>query len=49
MWNNLSPDGGDRPGGELAAAIAEHFGSFDAFAAQLSTATKGVRGSGWGA
>ena len=48
FWNNLSPDGGDRPDGELAAAIGEHFGSFDAFAAQLSTATKSVQGSGWG-
>ena len=28
---NLSPDGGDKPTGELAAAIDEHFGSFDAF------------------
>ncbi|MEV5754488.1 superoxide dismutase [Actinoallomurus sp. NPDC052308] len=48
FWQNLSPDGGDRPAGELAAAIDEHFGSFDAFAAQLSTATSTVQGSGWG-
>lgn len=48
FWDNLSPDGGDRPDGELAAAIAEHFGSFDAFAKQLSTATSSVQGSGWG-
>nr|WP_225311232.1 superoxide dismutase [Microbispora cellulosiformans] len=48
FWNNLSPDGGDRPDGELAAAIDEHFGSFDAFAGQASTATKTVQGSGWG-
>jgi Fe-Mn family superoxide dismutase len=26
FWKNLSPDGGDRPSGELAAAIDEHFG-----------------------
>ncbi|MFD2767433.1 Fe-Mn family superoxide dismutase [Micromonospora eburnea] len=25
-----------------------HFGSFDAFAGQLSAATKSVQGSGWG-
>ena len=49
FWNNLSPEGGDRPDGELEAAITEHFGSFEAFAGQLSTATKGVQGSGWGA
>lgn len=48
FWNNLSPDGGDRPDGELAAAIDEHLGSFEAFAGQLSAATKGVQGSGWG-
>jgi superoxide dismutase, Fe-Mn family len=48
FWQNLSPDGGDRPDGALAAAIEEHFGSFDAFAAQLTTATTSVQGSGWG-
>ncbi|MGC4886575.1 Fe-Mn family superoxide dismutase [Micromonospora sp. DT227] len=46
FWNNLSPDGGDRPDGEVAAAIDEHFGSFDGFAGQLSAATKSVQGSG---
>ncbi|MFC6886713.1 MULTISPECIES: superoxide dismutase [Actinomadura] len=48
FWDNLSPDGGDRPEGELAAAIDEHFGSFDAFRKQLSNATSLVQGSGWG-
>ncbi|MFU8849494.1 superoxide dismutase [Micromonospora sp. SL1-18] len=48
VWNNLSPDGGGRPVGELAAAIEEHFGSFEGFAGQLSAATKSVQGSGWG-
>ena len=48
FWQNLSPDGGDRPGGELAAAIDEGFGSFEAFRKRLSTATSGVQGSGWG-
>ncbi|MEV6157428.1 superoxide dismutase [Nonomuraea sp. NPDC052129] len=48
FWQNLSPDGGDRPDGELGAAIDEHFGSFDAFAKQLTTATATVQGSGWG-
>ncbi|ANZ35898.1 superoxide dismutase [Lentzea guizhouensis] len=48
FWDNLSPDGGDRPDGELASAIDEHFGSFDAFAKQLSAATSLVQGSGWG-
>ncbi|KAB2382715.1 superoxide dismutase [Actinomadura montaniterrae] len=48
FWDNLSPDGGDRPDGELAAAIDEHFGTFDAFRKQLTTATSTVQGSGWG-
>jgi superoxide dismutase, Fe-Mn family len=48
FWDNLSPDGGDRPDGELAAAIDEHFGTFEAFQKQLTTATSTVQGSGWG-
>ena len=48
FWTNLSPDGGGKPEGELAAAIDEHFGSFDAFKAQLTSATTTVQGSGWG-
>jgi len=49
FWQNLSPDGGGKPEGELAAAIDEHFGSFDAFKEHLSQATTTVQGSGWGA
>ncbi|KIQ62743.1 superoxide dismutase [Kitasatospora griseola] len=48
FWQNLSPEGGDRPEGALADAITEHFGSFEAFKQQLTTATVGVQGSGWG-
>ena len=48
FWENLSPEGGDRPDGELAAAIDDNFGSFDAFKAQLTSATTLVQGSGWG-
>ncbi|WP_025272197.1 superoxide dismutase [Haloglycomyces albus] len=48
FWKNLSPDGGDRPDGEFADAINEHFGSFDAFKKQLTAATTSVQGSGWG-
>jgi Fe-Mn family superoxide dismutase len=47
FWNNLSPDGGDKPTGELAAAIDDQFGSFDAFAAHFSAVANGVQGSGW--
>jgi len=48
FWKNLSADGGDRPDGELGAAIDEHFGSFDGFRAHLSAATNTIQGSGWG-
>ncbi|NVI88533.1 superoxide dismutase [Actinomadura sp. BRA 177] len=48
FWDNLSPDGGDRPDGEFASAIDEHFGTFEAFQKQLTTATSTVQGSGWG-
>ncbi|MDX6741023.1 superoxide dismutase [Actinocorallia sp. A-T 12471] len=48
FWDNLSPDGGDRPDGELAAAIDEDFGSFEGFQKQLALATQAVQGSGWG-
>jgi Fe-Mn family superoxide dismutase len=49
FWQNMSPDGGDKPDGELATAIDEHFGGFDKFKAQLTQATATVQGSGWGA
>lgn len=48
FWNNLSPEGGDKPDGELGTAIDEHFGSFDAFRSQLTQTTALVQGSGWG-
>jgi Fe-Mn family superoxide dismutase len=47
FWKNLSPAGGDKPTGELAAAIDEHFGSFDAFRAHFTANAMGIQGSGW--
>jgi len=47
FWPNLSPDGGDKPTGELGAAIDDAFGSFDAFQAQFTAAATGIQGSGW--
>jgi Fe-Mn family superoxide dismutase len=43
----MSPDGGDKPDGELAAAIEEHFWSFDGFRRHFTTTALGVQGSGW--
>ncbi len=47
FWNNLSPDGGGQPDGELAAAIKEYFGSFEAFQAHFAANATGIQGSGW--
>ncbi|MCU1376538.1 MAG: Superoxide dismutase [Actinomycetia bacterium] len=49
FWKNLSPDGGGKPEGELAAAIDEFFDDFEAFKAQLTAVTTSIQGSGWGA
>ena len=48
FWTNLTPNAADRPSGELASAINEFFGSFDAFKAHFSAASLGIQGSGWG-
>lgn len=47
FWNNLSPEGGERPEGELAAAIDEYFGDFEKFQAHFTATAMGVQGSGW--
>ncbi len=47
FWQNMSPDGGGSPDGELAAAIDDGFGSFDAFRAHFTATALGVQGSGW--
>jgi len=46
-WKNLSPDGGDKPTGGLAAAVDDAFGSFDNFRLQFTAAANGLQGSGW--
>lgn len=47
FWKNLSPDGGGKPEGELAAAIDEYFGSFEKFQAQFNATATTLQGSGW--
>ncbi|WP_127571965.1 superoxide dismutase [Georgenia faecalis] len=47
FWENLSPDGGGQPEGELAAAIVDQLGSFEGFQAQFAAAATGIQGSGW--
>ena len=47
LWTSMSPDGGGKPEGELAAAIDEAFGSFDRFRERFTAAITTVQGSGW--
>ena len=47
FWQNMSPDGGGRPEGEVAAMIDQHFGSFDGFKGQFEAAGTTIQGSGW--
>ncbi|GEQ32566.1 superoxide dismutase [Marinilactibacillus psychrotolerans] len=47
FWEILSPNGGGKPSGELAAAIDETFGSFDEFKEKFSATGAGRFGSGW--
>ncbi|HEY7438934.1 MAG TPA: superoxide dismutase [Acidimicrobiia bacterium] len=47
FWTNLSPQGGDDPGGALQHAIEANFGGVDRFRAQMSEAAATIQGSGW--
>ena len=47
FWENLAPDGGGEPAGELAEQIGTDFGSFDRFKAHMTEAANTVQGSGW--
>ena len=47
FWESMSPDGGGAPDGDLASAIDDAFGSFDAFKEKFEAAGVGQFGSGW--
>jgi Fe-Mn family superoxide dismutase len=47
FWEIMAPDGGGSPSGELADAIADAFGSFDAFKEKFTAAAGSRFGSGW--
>jgi len=48
FWENLSPNGGGEPTGDLLTAINKDFGSFENMKNKLSAVAVGVQGSGWG-
>lgn len=47
FWSILSPNAGGTPKGELAVAIDQKFGSFDAFKEEFTKAAVSRFGSGW--
>jgi Fe-Mn family superoxide dismutase len=47
FWRIMKPNGGGQPGGDLARAIEQTFGSFDNFKAQFNDAGVKRFGSGW--
>ncbi len=47
FWEVMSPNGGGEPTGELASAINDAYGSYDAFKDAFSNAAKTQFGSGW--
>ena len=47
FWKVMSPQGGGEPSGDLASAINDAFGSFDAFKEEFTKAAGGRFGSGW--
>lgn len=47
FWSILAPNAGGNPTGDLAEAINNAFGSFEAFKEEFSSAAGGRFGSGW--
>lgn len=46
-WNSIKPQGGGKPGGELAKQIEKDFGGFEKFVEEFKQAGATQFGSGW--
>src|SRR4051794_33411156 len=44
FWQNLSPDGGDKPTGDLLRCLTRDFGSFELFKKQLCEVARTIMG-----
>jgi Fe-Mn family superoxide dismutase len=49
FWQNMTPKGGERPAGELGAALKRDFGGFEPFQRHMNAAAASIMGSGWAA
>ncbi len=47
FWQWMSPEGGGEPTGELATALTNRYGSFQAFVDEFTSKSLTVFGSGW--
>ena len=47
FWQNLSPNGGGEPTGDVAAQLEQDFGGFAHFKRHMSEAAGTIQGSGW--
>lgn len=46
-WNCMRPGGGGEPGGAMASAVKQAFGSFEKFREKFTEASVNLFGSGW--
>jgi superoxide dismutase, Fe-Mn family len=47
FWTIMAPGGGGDPSGDVAAALTEAFGDFNAFKEKFNTTAANIFGSGW--
>ncbi len=47
FWENMAPNAGGSPDGDLLSAITARFGSYESFMKQFKAAGAAVEGSGW--